>query len=65
MQETQTSVWSLGQGDPLKKEMVTHFSIPAWEISWTEEPGRLQSMEAQRVGPNLAIKQCFGYVFLK
>ena len=30
--------------DPLEKEMATHSSIPAWEIPWTEEPGRLQSM---------------------
>ena len=34
---------------PLEKEMATHFSIPAWEIPWTEEPGRLQSMRLQRV----------------
>ena len=39
MQETQ--VQSLGWEDPLKKEMVTHSSILAWEISWTEEPGGL------------------------
>ena len=56
MEETQTSVPSLGQEDPLEKEMVTRFSIPAWEISWPEEPGRLQSMGSQRVGPNLATK---------
>jgi len=42
MQETQ--VQSLGQEDPLEKEMATHCSILAWEIPWTEEPGRLQSM---------------------
>ena len=41
MQETQ--VWSLGQEDPLEKEMATHSSILVWRISWTEEPGRLQS----------------------
>ena len=35
--------------DPLEKEMATHSSIPAWEISWTEETGRLQSMGSQRV----------------
>ena len=35
-------VWSLGQEDPLEKEMATHCSIFAWEISWTEEPGGLQ-----------------------
>jgi len=34
---------SLGQEDPLEKEMATHFSILAWKISWTEEPGGLQS----------------------
>ena len=36
--------------DPLEEEMVTHSSILAWEISWTEEPGRLQSTRLQRVG---------------
>ena len=40
--------------DPLKKEMATHFSILAWEISQTEEPGRLQSKELQRVRHDLA-----------
>ena len=39
----------LGQEDPLEKEMVTHSSILAWKISWTEEPGGLQSMGLQRV----------------
>ena len=34
----------------LEKEMATHSSILAWKISWTEEPGRLQSMGSQRVG---------------
>ena len=42
MQETW--VPSLGQEDPLEKRMTTHSSILAWEILWTEEPGRLQSM---------------------
>ena len=37
-------VQSLGQEDPLKEEMATHFSILAWKIPWTEEPGGLQSM---------------------
>ena len=45
MQETQ--VQSLGQEDPLKKEMATHSSILAWEIPWTEEPDGLQSMGSQ------------------
>ena len=43
-------VQSLGQEDPLEKGMATHSSILAWRISWTEEPGGLQSMESQRVG---------------
>ena len=45
LQETQ--VRSLGQEDPLEKEMATHSNILAWKISWTEEPGRLQSMGSQ------------------
>ena len=47
-QETQ-EMWaqSLGQEDPLEKEMATHSSILAWEIPWTEEPGGLQSMGSQ------------------
>ena len=48
MQEMQ--IGSLGLEDPLEEEMATHCSILAWEIPWTEEPGRLQSMELQRVG---------------
>ena len=48
MQETW--VQSLGGEDPLDNRMATHFSILAWRISWTEEPGRLQSMGSQRVG---------------
>ena len=42
MQKTQ--VQHLGQEEPLEKEMATHFSIPAWRIPRTKEPGRLQSM---------------------
>ena len=45
-------VRSLGQEDPLEKEMVTHSSILAWKIPWMEEPGGLQSMGSQRVGPD-------------
>ena len=48
MRETQ--VRSLGQEDPLEKEMTTHSSTLAWKIPWTEKPGRLQSMGLQRVG---------------
>ena len=42
-----TWVWSLGQEDPLEKEMATHSSTLAWKIPWTEKPGRLQSMGSQ------------------
>ena len=47
MQETQ--IWSLGQEDPLEKELATHFSIIAWEIPWTEESGGLQSVGSQEL----------------
>ena len=53
MQETW--VPSLGQEDPLEKEMATHSSILAWKIPWTEKPGRLQSMGSQRVGHNIFV----------
>ena len=43
----ETQVRSLGQEEPLEKEMAPHFSTLAWEIPWTEEPGRLQSMGLQ------------------
>ena len=46
----ETWIQSLGWEDPLEKEMVTHSSILAWKISWTEEPGGLQSVGSQRVG---------------
>ena len=45
----ETRVQSLGSEDPLEKEMATPSSILAWKISWTEEPGGLQSMGSQRV----------------
>ena len=49
MQETQeTWVPSLGWEDPLVKEMATYSSVLAWEIPWTEEPGRLQSTGLQK-----------------
>ena len=50
VQETQ--VQPLSQEDPLEKGMAIHTSILAWRIPWTEEPGRLQAMGAQRVGHN-------------
>ena len=52
MQETR--VRSLGREDPLEKEMVTHFSILAWRIPWTEKLGGLQSTGSQRVWHNRA-----------
>ena len=48
MQETR--IQPLGREDPLEKQMAIHSSILAWRISWTEEPGGLQSMGSQRVG---------------
>ena len=55
MQETQ--VQSLGWEDPLEKEMVTHFSIPAWETPCTEKPGGLQFRGSQRVRHDIVSKQ--------
>ena len=48
MQETK--VQSLGQEEPLEKGMEIYSSILAWEIPWTEKPGKLQSVGSQRVG---------------
>ena len=48
----ETWVQSPGREDLLEKEMATHSSILAWKIPWTEEPGRLQSIELQRVRHN-------------
>ena len=50
--EQEIWVQSLGQEDPLEKEMATHSSILSREIPWIEEPGRLQSLGSQRVGHN-------------
>ena len=52
MQETW--IWSLGQEDPLEKEMATHSNILAWEILWTEEPSGLQSMGSQKSGTQIS-----------
>ena len=62
MQETW--VWSLGWKDPLEEDKATHSSILAWRISWTEEPGGLQSKGSQRIGHDWATKhsiQCCIY----
>ena len=48
MRESQ--VRFLGREDPLEEEMAIHSNTIAWNIPWTEEPGRLQSMGSQRVG---------------
>ena len=50
MQETW--VQSLGQEEPLEREMAIRSGILAWKIPWTEEPGGLQSMGSQRAGHN-------------
>ena len=48
MQKIQaTQIPSLGQEDPLEEEMATHSRILAWDIPWTEEPGRLESIGSQ------------------
>ena len=55
MQEMQEMwVQSLGWEDPLEEEMTTHSSILAWEIAWTEEPARPQSLGLQRFGHDWA-----------
>ena len=58
MQETW--VQSLDREDPLEREMATHFSILAWRISWTKEPGGLQSTGSQKVGHDLATSLLLG-----
>ena len=50
MQSQEILIQPLCQEDPLEKEMVTHSSILAWKIPWTEKPGELQSTGLQRVG---------------
>ena len=50
----ETWVQSLGQEDPLEKEMATHSSILAWKIPWMEEPGGLQSKGSQKATPPLS-----------
>ena len=50
-------VRSLGQKDPVEKQMAMHSSILAWRIPWTEEPGGRQSMRWQRVDHNRVTKQ--------
>ena len=54
-------VQSLGQENPLAKEMATHSSILAWDIPWIEQTGGLQSIGSQRVGHDLVTKQ---YIYM-
>ena len=60
----ETWVRSLGEEDPLEKEMATHSSILTWRIPWTEKPGRLQSMGSQELDTDLATEppSCFSHV---
>ena len=59
-------VRSLGQEDPLEKEMATHSGILAWETPWTEEPGGLQFTRLQRVRHDWACTYaCVASVLLK
>ena len=57
-------LWSLAGEDPLEKEMAAHFSILAWEIPWTEEPGGLKSKGSQRVKHNLKTKPPYNWITL-
>ena len=59
----ETRVQSLGQENPLEKGTATHSSTLAWEIPWTEEPGKLPSTRSQRVG--LLNKTLFSVSFYK
>ena len=59
----ETGVRSLGQEDPLEKEMAPHSSTLAWKIPWTEEPGRLQSTGSQRVRHNWATSLSLSFLF--
>ena len=55
----ETWIRSLGWEDPLEEGMATHSSILAWRISWTEQPGTLQSMGSQRIEHNRATKHTY------
>ena len=60
----ETWVQSLGQEDPLEKEIATHSNILAWKIPWMEEPGWLQSMRLQRVGHDWVTSLSIFYIFM-
>ena len=59
----ETGVQSLGQEDPLEKEMATHSSTHAWKIPWVEKPGGLQSMGSQRVGHDWATSLSLSFFY--
>ena len=61
----ETRVRSLHWEDPLEESMATHFSILAWRIPWTEEPGGLQSMGSQRAGQGWATKHILKHPILQ
>ena len=60
----ETRVQSLGQENPLEKEMATYSRTLAWKIPWTEEPGRVQSMGSQRVRHDRATKLSLSLSYL-
>ena len=60
----ETCVQSLGWEDPLEKETAIHSSTIAWKIPWTEEPGRLQSIESQRVGHDWVTSLSFSFIYI-
>ena len=64
LQPTMQETWvrSLGQEDPLEKEMATHSSTLTWKILWTEKPCRLQSTGSQRVRHDWAISLHFTFI---
>ena len=57
----ETWIQSLGWEDPVEKRMATHSSILAWRNPWTEEPGGIQSMGSQRVGPDWVTNTSYSY----
>ena len=59
----ETWVQSLGQEDPLGKEMATHSRTLAWKIPWMEEPSRVQSMGSQRVRHDRVTKLSLSYIY--
>ena len=60
----ETRVLSLGWEDPLEKEMAPHSSFLAWNIPWTEEPGRLQSMGSQKSRTRLSDFTSYIYIYI-